>query len=46
MVKTDPELENEFCFLNKRSHPYDWEIVDYEQRNPRNYMTISARVNI
>lgn len=43
LIKTDGELEDEFCFLNRRTHPYDWEIVDYDKRNPNNYMTISSR---
>lgn len=35
---------DEFCYLNKQSHPYDFKIVEFDERNPREYMTISARV--
>ena len=44
LIKTDPELEEEFCYLNKKSHAYDWEIVAYKNRDPVEYITISKRV--
>jgi dynein heavy chain len=44
LIRTDPEMTDEFCYLNKRSHPYDFQIVDFNERNPEEYMTISARV--
>lgn len=36
-------MAEEFCYLNQRSHFYDWEIVPFHLKNPKNYMTISSR---
>ncbi len=38
-------MVDEFCYLNRRaeSHAYDWEIVPFHRKNPRQYMTISSR---
>lgn len=44
LIRTDPEMADEFCYLNKISNPYDFKIVEFDERNPREYMTISARV--
>ena len=44
LIRTDPEMVDEFCYLNKQSHPYDYKIVEFDERNHREYMTISARV--
>jgi len=44
LIRTDPEMTDEFCYLNKRLHPYDFQIVDFNERNNEEYMTISARV--
>ena len=30
-------------YLNRRNHAYDYKIVDYDKRNKKEYMTISAR---
>jgi dynein heavy chain len=46
LIRTDAEMAEEFCYLNKCSHPYDFRIVEFEERNEREYMTISARVFI
>lgn len=43
IVKCDPLLNKEFCYLNKRSHPYDWVVVDFKNRNGKNYLTVSSR---
>ena len=43
LIRTDPEMADEFCYLNKCSNPYDFKIVEFYQRNPKEYMTISAR---
>lgn len=24
LIRTDPEMADEFCYLNKRDHPYDY----------------------
>ena len=29
LIKTDPEMADEFCYLNKRIHSYDWKIVEF-----------------
>ena len=34
----------EFCYLNRKSHAYDWKVVDYAARNPLEFITISKRV--
>ena len=44
LIRTDPEMTDEFCYLNKRTHSYDFQIVDFNERNNEEYMTISARV--
>ena len=43
LIRTDPEMADEFCYLNKCWHPYDLKIVEFDQRNPQEYFTISAR---
>ncbi|CAD8076520.1 unnamed protein product [Paramecium sonneborni] len=43
LIRTDPEMADQFCYLNKRDHAYDYEIVEFEDRNVKEYMTISAR---
>jgi hypothetical protein len=45
LLRSDPDMADEFCYLNKRDDPYDWMIVDFDKRNPKEYMTISSRVN-
>lgn len=37
-------MKNEFCYLNKGSNPYDWNIVPFEKRDNSCYTTISSRV--
>lgn len=43
LIRTDPEMVDEFCYLNKCGDPYDFKIVEFEERDPKEYMTISAR---
>jgi len=53
MIRTDPEMQDEFCYLNRKSHAYDFKIVEFNERNPLEfpflfifnvrYMTISTR---
>jgi len=38
-----PEMHLDFFYLNKYSHPYDYRIVDFNERNPDEYMTISCK---
>lgn len=38
-----PEMLEDFFYLNRREHPYDYQIVTYAQRNPQEYMTISSQ---
>ena len=45
LLRTDPDMADEFCYLNKSDNSYDWVIVDFENRKPEEYMTISSRVN-
>ena len=30
LLRNDPEMSEEFCFLNKRDHPYDFKIVEFD----------------
>ena len=34
IIKSDPEMIDEFCYLNKRAHAYDFKIVEFNERNP------------
>mmetsp|Transcript_28714 Transcript_28714/g.25821 ORF Transcript_28714/g.25821 Transcript_28714/m.25821 type:complete len:201 (-) Transcript_28714:115-717(-) len=43
LLRSDPDMADEFCYLNKRDDPYDWKIIDFDKRNPKEYMTISSR---
>lgn len=43
LIRTDPDMADEFCYLNKRDHAYDFKIVEFEERNENEYMTISSR---
>ena len=36
-------MSDEFCYMNKKEGPYDWEIVEFEKRNMNEYMVISKR---
>jgi hypothetical protein len=38
-----PEMSEDFFYLNRVGHPYDYQIVTYSQRNPMKYMTISFK---
>ena len=44
LLRSDADMADEFCYLNKLDDPYDWIIVDFDKKNPKQYMTISARV--
>lgn len=37
-------MAEEFCYLEKRDHAYDFVIVEFDKRNEKEYMTLSARV--
>lgn len=45
LIRTDPEMADEFAYLIKESHPYDFKIVEYDEvhKHKQEYMTISAR---
>ena len=32
MLRDDPDMQDEFCYLNKRSNAYDFYIVDFNER--------------
>ena len=38
-------MSDEFCYMNKTNafNPYEWKIVEFESRNPHEYMVISKR---
>jgi dynein heavy chain, axonemal len=36
-------MADEFTYLNKRNHSYDFKIVDFHEKNKDEYMTISSR---
>jgi len=31
LVRDDPEMSDEFCYLRKRDDPYDWEIIQFDK---------------
>ena len=37
MIRTDPDMADEFCYLNKRQHAYDFIIVDFKDRKQIEY---------
>jgi hypothetical protein len=43
LYESFPEMLEDFFYLNRVSHPYDYQIVTYAQRNPLEYMTISSQ---
>ena len=45
-LTNDSEMQEEFLYLNKGSHPYDWYVVPYKERNLNEYITFSHRVTI
>ena len=36
-------MMEDFFYLNRMQHPYDYQIVTYAQRDPSEYMTISSQ---
>ena len=32
IIRTDPDMRDEFCYMLKKSNPYDWQIVDFSQK--------------
>ena len=36
-------MKHEFCYLRRKNNPYDYEIIDFKEIDPINYMTISNR---
>ena len=43
IILETPEMQDEFCYLNRRNNPYDFKIVEFNERDPIEYMTISSR---
>lgn len=43
LVQNDPEMQQEFCYLNRGRNSYDWKIVEYKDKNETEYITMSAR---
>lgn len=43
MIKYDPDLADDFWYLNRKEDPYDFEFVTYQKRDPNQYLTISSR---
>jgi hypothetical protein len=41
--ETYPDMQLDFFYLNKFSNPYDYRIVDFNERNLNEYMTISCK---
>ena len=41
--KSFPYMCQDFFYLNKRSHPYDYHVVEFRDKNPEEYMTISCK---
>lgn len=45
LLRSDADMADEFCYLNKLDDPYNWIIVDFDKKHSKEYMTISARVS-
>ncbi|CAD8169807.1 unnamed protein product [Paramecium pentaurelia] len=43
LLQTDQQMGLEFCYLNNQGNPYEWKVVNYENRKMNQYMTISGR---
>ena len=43
LIRFDPELADDFWYLNKKGDQYEFEFVNFENRDPDNYLTISSR---
>lgn len=43
LVQNDPEMQQEFCYLNRGDNSYDWNIVEYKDKNENEYITMSSR---
>lgn len=41
LLKSEPMMSEEFCYLEKRNHAYDYVIEEFDKRNEKNYMTLS-----
>lgn len=44
LLRTNPEMQEEFCYLKKRTHAYDLIITEFDKKDEQEYMTLSARV--
>jgi dynein heavy chain len=45
-VRTDPEMRDEFCYMLKRGDAYDWEIVDFAQKEKEMHKIPRKAINI
>ncbi len=36
-------MADEFCYLQRCGQPYDFKVVEFDNKNAEEYMTISAR---
>lgn len=43
MIKHDPEMKEEFAFMNRFSDFYDYRAVEFKKRNPDHFLTISVK---
>ncbi|CAD8164373.1 unnamed protein product [Paramecium octaurelia] len=42
LLQPDQQQRQEFCYLNNQGNPYEWRVVNYENRRSEQYMTISG----
>lgn len=43
VIKSDPELMEDFWYCNRKGDSYDFELVPFKKKNPIEYLTISSR---
>ncbi|CAG9323486.1 unnamed protein product [Blepharisma stoltei] len=43
VIKSDPELMEDFWYCNRKGGSYDFELVPFKKKNPNEYLTISSR---
>ncbi|CAD8125548.1 unnamed protein product [Paramecium sonneborni] len=43
LLQADQQLGQEFCYLNNYGNPYEWKVINYEDRKMDYFMTISGR---
>jgi len=43
LIQSNPEFQNRFCYCNKAGDYYDFKVVTHDQKDDKEYMTVSSR---